>query len=383
MKRFSEYKKERDFRELILESKQEIVNLGYPSILAKLFYRRFSNNAYLLAKWYRDYKTADPSENWFRWVHSNFSNLRSTSLADLVELHDGTESADKYVKALQRLNLTVEDISMYDSYYLAEQRKLLEAQIEDKMFSETFFNYYSLVNDIISDKLKDISPYKNFSFWDAQHKYDEKNIFSERLPIRTYKNGYKWIDVGRRCVLLGHLMKNCGSAGLMSMDDERTILALFDSSNKPHVMVTYSPNEKRISGDEGVASTEVKGKYHRYILDLANFLGVTFDVDKSKSKSLGIKYKLKGMVKDLKRIGGKGLFDEYYTFTVDSQVYYTNSYLVVSAEDMSKVREGLSSKKLSLRNKQRSLISMVFNNYNIEDLKHFGVNYMPISQFQQ
>ena len=118
-------------------------------------------------------------------------------------------------------------------------------------------------------------------------------------------------------------------------------------------------------------------------MDLAKFLGVALDVDKSKSKSLGIKYKLKGMVKDLKRVGGKGLYDEYFTFTVDSKVYYTNSYLVVSADDISKVREALSSKKLSLRNKQRSLISMVFNNYNIVDLKHFGVNYIPISQFQQ
>jgi hypothetical protein len=42
-------------KSLIFESKQSIVNLGYPEIIASLFYEKFGNKAYQLAKWYKEY----------------------------------------------------------------------------------------------------------------------------------------------------------------------------------------------------------------------------------------------------------------------------------------------------------------------------------------
>jgi hypothetical protein len=102
--------------------------------------------------------------------------------------------------------------------------------------------------------------------------------------------------------LVGGLMKNCGSAGLMSMDKDRTLLVLFDSKNKPHIIVTYSPNEKRIAQDQGIGSSEPKEKYHDYILDLANFLNVRYDVEKSKSPKLIAKYLISKVTNDFQEL---------------------------------------------------------------------------------
>jgi len=360
---------------LITESKQEIMNLGYPPIMAKLFFKRFGRNAYLIAKWYRDYRTHDPTENWFNWVHDGSQALQ---LPDMIKLYQATDSPENYIKALEKLDLSIDNKEYYNDYYLQEKRQLLEKQIENKMFSEIFFVYYSLINDVTSGKLRNVAPYKNLKFLEAQHKYDQKNIFQEKQPLKIYNNGFRWIDVGKKCTLVGHLMKNCGSAGVMSSDENRTMIALFDPENKPHVVVTYSPNQKRISGDEGVASTEVKVKYHRYILDLAQFLGANFD---AKSKSLGIKYKLKDKATNIRKIKS-GHFDQYFTFNVGPQVYYTDSHSVVSKQDLEKIKQALATKQINLINKQKSLIAMMFNYHNKEDLIRFGVNYIPINQFQ-
>jgi len=363
----------------ILESKQDIANLGYPMIVAKLFYKKFGKYAHLFARWYRDYRTNDPTDNWFNWVHQNF---RTTSLPDLIELHQATDSPENYMKTLEKLDLSIDDNeNVYDDTYLQEQRKALEEQIEDKMFSDGFFSYYSLINDFLSNKITNIAPYKDLSFFEAQQKYDKKTIFQDQKPLKTYNNGFRWIDAGKRCTLLGGLMKNCGSAGVMSFDQDRTMIALFDSENKPHVVVTYSPNEKRISGDEGIAGTEVKSKYHRYILDLSKFLGATFDFQKSKSRSLGTKYQLQGKVSGFRKLPGKDLYNDYFTFMYGQQPYYSNSYVAVSKQDADKVQQALKSGQLILRNKQRSVVRMIFNNYNQDDLKQFGIQYTPISQF--
>jgi hypothetical protein len=367
--------------QLLIESKQEILNLGYPAIIAKLFYKKYGKNAYLIAKWYRDYKSYGSKEHWFNLNHNDFSRMYSIDLIDMIELYNATDSKENYIKTLEKLNLSVdEEEEYYDDYYLQEQKKLLEEQIEDEMFSKSFFEYYSIVHDIISGKLKDLAPYKNLEFWDAQHKYDKKNIFQEIKPLKVYNNGFKWINVGKKCTLVGNLMKNCGSAGIMGYDEDRTIIALFDTENKPHVVVTYSPNEKKISGDQGIASTPVKNKYHRYVLDLVQFLGVTFDADKSKSNLLKIKYKLKNKAKNI-RIIKKGLFDEYFSFNLANQVYYTNSFYVVSKQDLEKVKQALANKQINLEYKQKSLIATILNYRNIQNLKNAGINLIPINDF--
>jgi len=50
---------------LVLESKQEIINLGFPSLIATLFYKKYDKYAYTFAKWYTTYSGIKPEGNWF------------------------------------------------------------------------------------------------------------------------------------------------------------------------------------------------------------------------------------------------------------------------------------------------------------------------------
>lgn len=363
--------------QIITESKQNIMGLGYPELIASLFNQKFGKNAFLLARWYREYKTRDPNKNWWTTSHSNFREL---SLNDLIDLYHATDNPENYVQTLKKLDLAVDENEVYDENYLQKQKEYIKEEIERKFFSQTFFTYNTLVSDIISGKLKNIAPYKKMNFWEAQKRYDQKNIFEDKKPIKVYKNGFKWIDVGKRCQLVGHLMKNCGSAGVMSMDEDRTMIALFDTENKPHVVVTYSPNEKRISGDQGVASSEVKAKYHRYVLDLAQMLGAQFDVEKSKSKLLKMKYILQNKATNIQRIPTNSVFDEYFRFNMNGNTYYSNGYYVVSQQDMQKAQNAIQNGQINLRNQQPSILKTLFNGHNQFDLTQLGVQYTPLNQ---
>ena len=180
---------------------------------------------------------------------------------------------------------------------------------------------------------------------------------------------------------MGKLMKNCGSAGLMSRDENRTLLTLFDKNNKPHVVVTYSPNEKRISSDEGIGKSEVKNKYHDYILDLAKFLGVRFDVDRTKSTYLKVKYLLSGVADRLEELPGGERNDTYFRFSMNNQEYYTNGTLVVSDIDMKRANLMVSRGEIELRNDQNNVVKNTFNHMNQPILARNGVVYIPIVKF--
>ena len=356
---------------LITESKQEIVNLGFPPMIASMIQQRFGKAAFLLAKWYRDFTAPQADEDWFRMRHYS---SRDVNINDLMLLYDSAKDSETYKKALKHLGMNDRE-EFYDPYSLREQREALKKQIESLFFEETFFTYYQFINEIISGQLRDLAPYRDLSFWQALEKYEKKRIFQDMQPLKTYPNGYRWINVGKRCPLVGSLMKNCGSAGAMSWDKDVTILALFDKSNKPHAVVTYSPNEKRISGDEGVASSAVKTIYHNYILDLAKTLGVAFDADKTKSTFLKIKYLLRNTATNIQRVGKVDTYNEFFVFTTkDGRQYYTNGYTVLSDEDLQKLRT------MSLPNKTGSMVGNAFNRYNMDAVKD-AVQYIPLTQF--
>lgn len=362
---------------LLAESKRDIVNLYYPEIVAKLFYERFGNLAFLMARWFRDYKYPNPEkpENW--WLQTTAS-FRTPSLYDLTYLYSATKDEESYRAALDKLELSRDDMVNLD-----EQRLALEEQIKKKLFADAFFGYNDLIKDILSGELKDISPYKKLEFGAAQDKYDKKRIFKDRKALRTYNDGYKWIDTGMKCQLVGKLMKNCGSAGLMSWDENRTLLTLFDIRNKPHVVVTYSPNEKRISSDEGIGSSEVKSKYHDYILDLAKFLGAEFDTTRTKSTFLKIKYLLSGVAKRLEQLPYDTTWDQYFRFTINNQDYYTNGRLVVSHADIQKINLMINNGEIELKNDQKNIIKNTFNQSNQLILSSHGIVYTPIEKFSR
>jgi hypothetical protein len=263
---------------ILKESKQNIMNLGFPEVIASLFFERFGKHAFLMARWFREYHgygytdketRTNYSKDW--WWKSNKKWSRSElDIVDIVDLYEaGKTSKEAYDEVRERLELNIDPEDDFDP---RERLPDLKEEIKEILYKDVFF-VFTLIEDIESKKITNLQPYKDLSFSEAKDRYDNIRIFDTKQLIKIYKNGWKWIDVGNRCQLVGKLMKNCGSAGVMSWDEDKTILTLFDKNNKPHVVVTYSPNEKRISGDEGAASTEVKGKYHRYILDLAEHLG--------------------------------------------------------------------------------------------------------------
>lgn len=363
---------------LLLESKQDIVNLGYPEIVSTIFYEQFGNLAFLLAKWYRDYhySAGKIPENWWLLTMSNFRE--KVSLWDLTRLYEATKDTASYKDVLDKLEIAAEN-DFIDDYYLEEQRVALKKQIKGKILSDAFFTYNYLVKDIISGNLTDIAPYRKLTFSEAMDKYDKLNIFKNRTPLKTYKNGYKWINVGKRCQLVGKFMKNCGSAGLMSNDDDRTLLVLFDSRNKPHVIVVYSPNEKRLSHEEGAGSSEVKERYQDYVIDLAAFLGVTFDVTKSRSPLLKIKYKLLGIASQIELIS-KDTYNPVFKFQINDKEYYANEYYAVSSDDVEKVEKAIKTGEINLKTNHNNMKIDVLSFMNQEGLSRFGVKYIPINQ---
>jgi len=365
---------------LITESVQSIVNVGFPKIIANLLFKKFGNKAFTVAQWYRSYHGYGDKKDWFEWSNRSFSRS-NLSLMDCIDLYNATDTPEHYLEMLKKLDLSNDDF-LGTEFELKEIRESWAEEIEEKFFKNVFFTAYTLMTDIMSGKLTDIKPYENMKFQDASLKYDEKRVFGEMTPLKIYPNGYKWINVGKRCGLLGYYMKNCGSAGLMSTDSDRTLIGLFDSNHKPHIVVTYSPNEKRISGDEGVAGVEAKAEYHDYILDLSNILGAKFDIGRTKSKLLKLKSVLQNKATDLKKIEVSrtpSIYDdEFFRFVMEGKLYYSNGYYIVSGEDIQKVSQAVKTKTLNLRNNQGNKIKEVFNSYNRDSLKQFGVSFIPV-----
>jgi hypothetical protein len=262
------------------------------------------------------------------------------------------------------------------------KRNWLVNRIRDDFFSESFFNSYSLINSITSGELKDIAPYKKLNFFDAEKKYEARKYFQESTPVKVYENGFRWIDVGRGSTLLAEMMNNCGSAGLMSTDKDATIITLFGPNGKPHVMVTYSPNEKRIGGDECAGSTAVKSEYHSYVIDLANYLGVRFDAMKSKSWELGLKYRLRDKAQFIEPIKTSDhLSNSYFRFATDGKIFYTDGYAVVSEEEVNRAKKMMDSGELKVNYSQEDAFKIVLSHNNRDYLINHGIKITSIYDF--
>ena len=376
-----------NYGSMLTESKQEITNLGYPQIITNFFYDKFGKNSYVIAKWYKDTKKYQfegrDQTNWFLFSQRQLG--RGRDIQDLIKMYNAADnnSPEQYAEVLNYLEISY-DISKFDEYYLQRQKTSLAEQIYEDFYRDYFFAY-QLIKDIENGIIKDVAPYKNLEFSEAQDKYDEKLIFKNKKPIKEYSNGYKWIDVGAKCHLVGKLMNNCGSSGVMGTDPNRTIIALFDENNKPHVVTVYHPSEHRISGDESNGSRPVKEKYHEYVLDLADHLHATFDADKTKSKLLKLKYLLKGNLKNIERIEGGAIYDEYYKIILnDGRNYYTNTHIVISEEDIKSLKRNKYKFRYKLENNtwKDYVITVLKHQHDIEqDSKDWNVRFIPLREF--
>ncbi len=285
-----------NFRDwLLVEARGDIEAMGFPSVISRVLYERYGRRAVLVARWFRDWCLGDHLDSadasWFR-MHFLYGHRGGMSLSSLCELYDATwESSEAYIRRAAQEGITL-DLAKVDDDYLFKMRCRLLDEIRDELFEQTgFFTRYRIMRDLTSGVLKDVAPYRRLRFLEAEDRYERRVLFKDKEPLVEYPNGYRWVDVGPKSTLVGRMMRNCGSSGLMGLDSDRTILCLFGPSQAPHALVVYHPNEKRISHEEGVGSSALKSEYHPYVLDLVRRLGVSFDVDRSKSMELALKYR--------------------------------------------------------------------------------------------
>ncbi len=300
---------------LLSESKQALINIGYPEVVASLFYQKFGELGFIVGKWYKDFSVYHSPEdmkrlniNWWRYYHT--SSGRKTDLNLLVEFYEAArKSLEDYNIVREKNDFRKLTLGEFDQ---TETLKLIKESLARNLFEKLFFTR-PIIKGVLSGEIKDMKPYKDLSYKEANYAYETKKIFSEKTPIKTYRNGWRWINVGQTCDIVGHKMKNCGSTGVMSMDKDRTMITLFDPSQNPHVVATYSPNEKRLSGVEGIGSSEPKLEYSKYIIDLVKILKVEYDWDKSKSGYLSVFFRLRHLVKNFKEVY-KDTYNNYFSF---------------------------------------------------------------------
>lgn len=327
-------------KKILFESKQSIINLGYPSIVATILYEKFDRNAPLIARWFKEYQTyhfADKKpKDWWK-TQSNFLSNR-LGLPDLTDLYEAANiSKEEFDRVKEDKGLYVDKESSFEKDKILS---LIKNEISEYLFNNTGFFRKNIIKAILAGEIKDFKPYESLSIENASEKYESKKIFQDKVAIKTYPDGWKWIDVGNYCEIIGRKMKNCGSAGVMGMDPDRTILTLFDSNNEPHVVATYSPNEQRMSGVEGKASSEIKSEYIPYVIDITKFLNANLDIYRVSSKELKIRYLLDGKIKTITNFAdGDSQFGQGYfkIKTKDNKIFYTDSYSVVSDQDLKSI----------------------------------------------
>jgi hypothetical protein len=357
---------------------------GYPRVIAEILWEKFGKNSFVIARWLKEYNTRaskyEGPDDWLDRIGDEQGGFTEDgSITKLLKLYNSATNAETYLRVADDLDIWIPDEPLTDKD-LEKLRMMIRKEIEIDISKNMFF-YYSLFNKILNGEVTDLRPYKNLTPEEALARYEEKNLFLDQEPIRTYDNGWRWIDAGNKCSLLGKAMSNCGSAGIMSSDPDRTMLSLFDEHNKPHVLVTYSPNQKRISGDVGRGHSPVKDIYHQYVIDLAEFLGAEFDSQKSPSKELGIKWDLRSYLKDVK-MEYKDTFNSIYRIVLtDGSSYYTDTFKFLSEQDMALTQSHLES--LSDEERQEhgvvgvNNLTAVFNNRNTDYLsRELGIKYI-------
>jgi len=171
----------------------------------------FGKNSFLLARWFKEYHVAGlgfaNEKDWWKMKYRSFSNR--LDISDFVDLYNSTESPEQYQIMLDKLELSDDDFqSSNPEQYIEAQKPIIYAEIKEQLLKDTFF-HNTLIRAILDGKEKNVDQYKKLSYFDALEKYNSARIFDKETPIKKYSNGYKWINVGKRCELVGNKLKNC------------------------------------------------------------------------------------------------------------------------------------------------------------------------------
>lgn len=337
----------------LLESKQAISNLGFPEVVASIFFKIFGGEAYTFARWYREFSGAMYPDNkkWFEKTGGG-ALLAKPGIYLLSRLYDTLKSGD--ISAHNRLR-DIADMVDIDLTKTTVERDLrsIKEMIEETMLEKSSFFRSNLVEAFRSGKIKTLQGYDHLPFTEAEDKYEAKTIFLDAEPVVTYPNGWRWINAGGKCMLVGRQMKNCGSTGTSGYSDSQ-LMVLFDGKNMPHVLATHIPQRDEITNPEGQATTEVKDEYLQYVVDLARILGATIRTD-TKSRLLNMQQELEVPLESIKRIH-KDTFNEYFLIKVDNQEYYADGHYAISKEDYNKVKSALPYKASTIPDKLKQIL---------------------------
>jgi len=330
-----------DYYQPLLESKQSVINLGFPPIIAKLFYDKLGEKSYTIARWFKEYHTytesAAKDPKW--WYHITHSFRRSDpDIAEYVKAYTACDNLNKeqFIKILNHLDIDIDPDKVTDEYMTEEKYQYLY-EIKELIWQNVFFKN-TLIRDILRGHVTDVNQYKDLSFKDATEKYNRKKIFQDKEPALTFADGYRWIDAGDKCELVAGLMKNCGSTGVMGTDSDRTMYVLFDKHDKGHIIITYSPNQHKLSEPQGVAVTKPKEKYFPYIFSLADHLKAYIRAD-TKSTLLNVNIVLRGKVKSITELSDP---EEDYNLMMhivgkSGKQYYTNGYTAITPQTIAMI----------------------------------------------
>jgi hypothetical protein len=311
-------------------SKQSIINLDFPEVLASIFVEKFGKNAYVFATWFKEnsnYLNLKGDE----WLNPRSYSMNKDFLIPIKLYNAALVSEEELEKQLDRFDLLKSDPTLS----LEELAAKYKEEISKQLMKTTFFSY-NIIKAILKGEITNLTPYKNLSLREANEKYEKKMVFKDKEPIMVFPDGFKWIDVGEKCYLVGGQMRNCGSTGVMSWDKDRTMVVLFDKNNQAHVVGTYSPNEKRISGIEGQASTEIKEKYIPYVIALIEKLDIGLDDSSTNtSQALKLKYTLGDNLVNLETIEKSSISTTRILTMKDGKRFYTtDSYIFFDIDYM-------------------------------------------------
>ena len=125
---------------LLAESKQSIVNLGFPEVIASILYEKYGSNAFVVSKWYKDYFTEDyeamDNKTWWRRANTEYS-LKQLGLTDLIMLYDAAKiSFEEYNKIKKQLELEIDDTQEFNK---SEKLQDLREEISRGFFKKVFF----------------------------------------------------------------------------------------------------------------------------------------------------------------------------------------------------------------------------------------------------
>ncbi len=278
----------------------------------------------MIASWIKD----DSSWGGDRWLKNFLDDFSRPSLNDMVEFWEKTKlPQEEYFDWLERNGYggRSERFSTPE-----EDRRAIYLDIKEKLMRKSFFNS-TLMKAIISGSAN-IERYKELSFKEALEKYNYETISDPAATVLEYDDGWKWINVGKKCEMIGDRMSNCGSVGVMSLDEDRTMISLFNPTGEPRLLLTWSPNEKRISGVEGKGGSAPKPEYFQYVKDLADKLNASFIENSLGEKRFPLwAYFITG---NEPKMVLESVFDKFYELkTPDGIIWITNGNAFITKDN--------------------------------------------------